>query len=96
MANGLPAAEARVLAATQRHLTSLALTQPSGVPAWQTIPSWAVIGTADRAIPPAELLAMAEQAHAHITLAPGAPHLSMIYNPGLVTAVILSAVRATR
>ena len=96
MANGLPAAEARVLAATQRPLTSLALTQPSGVPAWQTIPSWAVIGTADHAIPPAELLAMAEQAHAHITLAPGAPHLSMIYNPGLVTAVILSAVRATR
>ena len=96
MANGLPAAEARVLAATQRPLTSLALTQPSGVPAWQTIPSWAVIGTADHAIPPAELLAMAERAHAHITLAPGAPHLSMIYNPGLVTAVILSAVRATR
>jgi pimeloyl-ACP methyl ester carboxylesterase len=95
MANGLPASEAAVLAATQRPLTSLALTQPSGVPAWLTIPSWAVIGTADNAIPPAELLAMAEQAHAHITLAPGAPHLSMIYDPGLVTAVILSAVRAT-
>jgi pimeloyl-ACP methyl ester carboxylesterase len=95
MANGLPAAEAAMLAATQRPLTSLALTQPSGVPAWQTIPSWAVIGTADHAIPPAELLAMAEQAHAHITMAPGAPHLSMIYDPGLVTSVILSAVRAT-
>jgi pimeloyl-ACP methyl ester carboxylesterase len=54
-----------------------------------------VIGTADHAIPPAELLAMAEQAHAHITLAPGAPHLSMISNPGLVAAVILNAVRAT-
>jgi pimeloyl-ACP methyl ester carboxylesterase len=95
MANGLPAAEAAMLAATQRPLTSIALTQTSGVPAWQTIPSWAVIGTADHAIPPAELLAMAEQAHAHITVAPGAPHLSMIYDPGLVTSVILSAVRAT-
>jgi pimeloyl-ACP methyl ester carboxylesterase len=95
MANGLPAAEAAMLAATQRPLTSIALTQTSGVPAWQTIPSWAVIGTADHAIPPAELLAMAEQAHAHITMAPGAPHLSMIYDPGLVTSVILSAVRAT-
>jgi pimeloyl-ACP methyl ester carboxylesterase len=95
MANGLPASQAAVLAATQRPLTSLALTQKSGVPAWQTIPSWAVIGTADHAIPPAELLSMAKQAHARITLAPGAPHLSMIYDPGLVTRVILEAIRAT-
>jgi pimeloyl-ACP methyl ester carboxylesterase len=95
MANGLPAREARVLAATQRPLTSLALTQKSGSPAWKTIPSWAVIGTADHAIPPAELLAMAHQAHARITMVPGAPHLSMISSPGLVTTVILKAVRAT-
>src|SRR5258706_2879215 len=95
MANGLPAREAGVLAATQRPLTSIALTQKSGVPAWKTIPSWAVIGTADHAIPPAELLSMARQAHAHITMAPGAPHLSMISNPGLVTKVILEAVQGT-
>ena len=95
MANGLPASEASELAATQRPLTSLALTQPSGVPAWKTIPSWAVIGTADHAIPPAELLAMARQAHAYITIIPGAPHLSMISNPGIITRVILAAVHAT-
>jgi pimeloyl-ACP methyl ester carboxylesterase len=95
MANGLPASEANVLGTTQRPLTSLALTQKSGVPAWKTIPSWAVIGTADHAIPPAELLAMARQAHAHITMAPGAPHLSMIYDPCLVTKVILEAADAT-
>ncbi len=95
MANGLPNAEALALAATQRPLTSIALSQKSGVPAWKTIPSWAVIGTADHAIPPAELVAMAEQAHAHITFAHGAPHLSMIYAPGLVTRVILEATRAT-
>ena len=95
MANGLPASEASVLAATQRPLTSLALTQKSGVPAWKKIPSWAVIGTADHAIPPAELLAMAQQAHAHITIIPGAPHLSMISNPGTVSRVILAAVHAT-
>ena len=95
MANGLPAREAAVLAATQRPLTSIALAQKSGVPAWKTIPSWAVIGTADHAIPPAELLTMARHAHAHITMAPGAPHLSMISNPVLVTRVILTAVKAT-
>jgi pimeloyl-ACP methyl ester carboxylesterase len=95
MANGLPAAEASQLAATQEPLTSIALDQESGVPAWETIPSWAVIGTADHAIPPAELLAMAQQAHAHITMIPGAPHLSMIYAPGTVTKVILAAAHAT-
>ena len=95
MANGLPASEAAVLAATQRPLSTIALTQPSGVPAWATIPSWAVIGTADHAIPPAELLAMARQAHARVTMIPGAPHLSMISDPGIVTQVILDAVHAT-
>ncbi len=54
-----------------------------------------MIGPADHAIPPAELLAMARQAHAHITMAPGAPHLPMITNPGLTTAVILKPVQAT-
>jgi pimeloyl-ACP methyl ester carboxylesterase len=95
MANGLPASEASVLAATQRPLTSIALAQESGVPAWKTIPSWAVIGTSDHAIPPAELLAMAHKAHAHIAIIPGAPHLSMISNPGTVARVILEAVHAT-
>jgi pimeloyl-ACP methyl ester carboxylesterase len=95
MANGLPASEARVLAAVQPPLTSLALNQKSGVPAWKTIPSWAVIGTADHAITPADLLAMAHQAHAHITMVPGGPHVVMVYAPGVVTDVILKAVHAT-
>jgi pimeloyl-ACP methyl ester carboxylesterase len=94
MANGLPAAEAHVLAATQRPIATVALTQPSGVPAWKTIPSWAVVGTADHAIPLALQLAMANAAHAHITKV-DAPHLSMISDPGTVTNVILQAARAT-
>ena len=94
MANGLPAAEAQVLAATQEPIATIALTQPTGVPAWQTIPSWAVVGTADHAIPLALQLAMAENANAHITEV-DAPHLSMVSNPGAVTSVILQAVRAT-
>jgi hypothetical protein len=38
---------------------------------------------------------MAKQAHAHITFAHGAPHLSMIYAPRLVTKVITKALHAT-
>jgi pimeloyl-ACP methyl ester carboxylesterase len=94
MADGLPAAQAHVLAVTQRPIATIALTQKSGVPAWKTIPSWAVVGTADHAIPLPLQLAMASTAHAHITRV-DAPHLSMISDPGTVTNVILQAVRAT-
>jgi pimeloyl-ACP methyl ester carboxylesterase len=93
-ANGLPAAEAAVFAAGQRPLASITFTEPSGVPAWKTIPSWDVIGTADRVLVPAEQLFMAERAHAHITEI-DAPHLAMVADPGVVTDVILQAVQAT-
>jgi pimeloyl-ACP methyl ester carboxylesterase len=94
MANGLPAAEAQVLAATQEPIALIALTQPTGVPAWKTIPSWAVVGTADHAIPPALQVAMARTAHARITEI-NAPHLSMVSDPGAVASVILQAIHAT-
>jgi pimeloyl-ACP methyl ester carboxylesterase len=93
-ANGLPLRAARVLAAAAEPLSTIALSQPSGVPAWKTIPSWAVVGTADRVILPAVQLAMARHAHAHITRV-HAPHLSMVSDPGVVTRVILEAVHAT-
>jgi pimeloyl-ACP methyl ester carboxylesterase len=93
-ANGLPASEARMLAATQEPLSTIALSQKTGVPAWKTIPSWAVVGTADHVILPAEQLAMARHAHAHITQV-RAPHLSMISDPGVVTQVITEAAHAT-
>ena len=80
-----------MLAATAEPLSTIALGQKSGLPTWKTIPSWAVVGTADRVILPAVQLAMARHAHAHITEV-RAPHLSMISNPGAVTRVILEAV----
>ena len=92
-ANGLPASQAAVLAATQRPIAFSAGSAPSGVPAWLTIPSWSLIGTADHAIPPAELLFMSQRAHADITEV-NAGHLSLISDPGAVTRVILDAARA--
>jgi pimeloyl-ACP methyl ester carboxylesterase len=94
MADGLPAAQAKVLAADQAPIATIALGQPTGVPAWKTIPSWAVVGTADHAIPLALQLAMARNAHARVTEVK-APHLSMVSDPGVVTSVILQAVHAT-
>ena len=93
-ANGLPASEGAALAAEQQPLAASALKEKlTAAPAWQTIPSWAVIGTDDHVIPPAELLAMAQRAGAHITRI-DAPHLSMISDPGAVTRVILDAAHA--
>lgn len=93
-ATGLPASQAAVIAVTQRPLTASAFAEPSGPPAWKTIPSWAVIGTADQVIPPAELTFMAKRAGAHITEV-NAGHLSMIADPETVAQVIEQAVKAT-
>ncbi len=92
-ANGLPANQAAMLAATQRPIAYSACSAPSGVPAWLTIPSWSLIGTADHVIPPAEQLFMSRRAHAHITEI-NAGHLSLISAADGVTRVILAAARA--
>jgi pimeloyl-ACP methyl ester carboxylesterase len=93
-ANGLPAKEAATLFATQAAPVYSTLTAPSGPPAWKTIPSWYVLGTADHAIPPAVQLYMARRIHAHITKV-HADHLSMIEAPGVVAKVIEKAAKAT-
>jgi pimeloyl-ACP methyl ester carboxylesterase len=90
-AASVPAAKAAVLAAGQRPLQASALGEASpGVPAWKTIPSWDLIGTADRVIPPAEQQVMATRAGAHVVKV-NAPHLSMVSNPDAVTALITLA-----
>ena len=93
-ANGLPASRAAMLAATQRPIAFSAGSAASGIPGWQTIPSWSLIGTADHVIPPAEQLFMSQRAHARITEI-NAGHLSLISHPGAVTRVIIAAARAT-
>jgi pimeloyl-ACP methyl ester carboxylesterase len=92
-ATDVPAQEAAVLGVVLRPLALGAFTTPSGTPAWQTIPSWAVIGTDDQAIPPAELTFMAQRAHARITYV-NAGHLSMITQPWVVASVIARASEA--
>jgi pimeloyl-ACP methyl ester carboxylesterase len=94
-ANDVPPAEAAVLGAVQRPFALDAFTAPSGPPAWATIPSWAVIGTQDQAIPPAELTFMAQRAHSQVTDV-SAGHLSMVTQPGVVARVINEAVFSTR
>ena len=93
-ATDVPTQEANVLAATQRPTALGYFTAPSGSPAWASIPSWAVIGTDDQVIPPAELTFMAQRAHSRITYVK-AGHLSMITQPCAVANVINQAARST-
>ena len=93
-ANGVNPKEAAVLAAEQRPASAAQFDEPSGAPAWKTIPSWSLIGTLDHVIPPALQERMSQRAGARVSTVK-AGHLSLITNPGEVTKVILSAVDAT-
>jgi pimeloyl-ACP methyl ester carboxylesterase len=89
-ANGLPASEAAVLAATQRPIAANALNEESGTPAWKTIPSWDVIGTEDHIIPPPLQEFMAKRAGSQVTKVKSS-HLSLISHPKVVAGVIATA-----
>jgi pimeloyl-ACP methyl ester carboxylesterase len=93
-ANGVDEQTARLLAAGQRPASAAQFDDPSGVPAWKTIPSWALLGTRDHVIPPALQEAMYERADARTTRV-RAGHLTPITRPGAVVRVILSAVEST-
>ncbi len=93
-ANGVDGRTAAVLAATQRPASVAQFSDPSGVPAWKTVPSWALIGTQDHVIPPALQESMSLRDGAHITRVK-AGHLSLITRPNAVVRVIVSAVDAT-
>ncbi len=94
-ANGVGRKDARVLFAGQRPAAVAQFFEPSGTPAWATIPSWSLIGTLDRVVPLALQEQMSSRAEAEITRVK-AGHLTPITRPGIVTDVILSAVDATR
>jgi hypothetical protein len=44
----LPAEQAAVMAVTQRPVAELAFTEPSGPPAWKSLPSWTVLASPDK------------------------------------------------
>jgi pimeloyl-ACP methyl ester carboxylesterase len=74
-------------------LAASASSEPSGPPAWKTIPSWYLVGTADHVLPPAEQKFMAARMHAH-TVEVDASHLSMLSQPQQVTKLIVDAAKS--
>jgi pimeloyl-ACP methyl ester carboxylesterase len=93
-AHDVPPNTAAVMAATQRPFDIAILEELSGPPAWKTIPSWYLVATEDRAIPPATQRFMANRAGATIAEVRSS-HVPMVSRPSAVTDLILDAARAT-
>jgi pimeloyl-ACP methyl ester carboxylesterase len=87
-------AQAMVMATTQRPLSELAFGEQTQDPAWKKLPSWAVIGTADKVIGITGLRFMAKRANANTVEVPDASHVVMISQPQAVTDVIMTAINA--
>ena len=86
---------AAVMAAAQRPYAVAAFAgTPSGPLAWKTLPCWYLLGTEDKAIPPALQRFMAERANATIVEVP-ASHVSFVSQPDAATQLILQAIEAT-
>ena len=92
----LSAAEAAVMAVTQRPVTEAALFEPSGAqPLWRSVPSWFVFGELDHNIPAGAHRIMAQRAGARGTVeVVGSSHVVGISHPAETVAAVVEAAAA--
>jgi pimeloyl-ACP methyl ester carboxylesterase len=91
----VPADTASVMAASQRPAAVATLAEPSGPPAWQSIPSWYMVAGRDNVVGTAAELLMARRMGAHTVEIKTASHAVMVSHPQAVTRLILEAARST-
>ncbi|MDX2701997.1 alpha/beta hydrolase [Streptomyces sp. PA03-6a] len=92
----VPQSVTDLMAATQRPVAAAALEETATAAAWRSIPSWSLIATADRNIPPAAQRFMSERAKAH-TVELDASHAVSVSQPEAVARIIRQAAEsATR
>jgi pimeloyl-ACP methyl ester carboxylesterase len=94
-AGDLPLDEARFMADSQVPWGVDALAGAVSEPAWRSKPSWYLVATDDRMIPPPAQRAMAERAGASVTEAPGS-HSIYLSQPQVVANLIKHAAAATQ
>ena len=87
----LPKAQTDIMAASQRPAALATLNEPSGPPAWATIPSWYLVAGADKTIGTANLRFMAQRMHATTVEVKSASHVVMMSRPRKTTKLILAA-----
>ena len=93
-AQDLPEADRWLIIESQRPITLSANTTGSGAPLYKTVPSWTVVGTEDKVIPPDTQRHMAERAGATVSEVAGS-HVSMVSHPEATLAAIGAAAAAT-
>lgn len=91
-AQDLPTAVAKNMAASQRPGAIASLLTPSGPPAWEDIPSWYMVASEDRIIPPEAERAMAARAGSTVVEVKSS-HVPMISQPGKVLSLIKAAAK---
>lgn len=79
-----------LMAATQRPVAASALEDTATAAAWRAIPSWSLVATADRNIPPAAQRFMSERAEAR-TVEVDASHAVSVSQPEAVARLIEQA-----
>jgi pimeloyl-ACP methyl ester carboxylesterase len=89
----LPSEETEVLAVSQRPFAAI-FDDRAQAAAWKTLPSWAVVATSDKAIPPDGERHMAKRAGAQ-TIEVDASHSIALSQPAAVAELIRTAVAAT-
>ena len=94
-AQDVPAAQARVMAATQGPIQAKAFGEKTTVAAWSTRPSWYIVSAKDRMIPPDLERAMAQKIKAKVTTLPTS-HVPQQSRPADVARVILDAVQTVQ
>jgi pimeloyl-ACP methyl ester carboxylesterase len=88
---------ARNMSLAQRPASLVALGEPSGVPAWKTIPSYYLIAGADKTIGTDVEVAMAKRIKPKKTVTvKGASHVVMISQPKTTADFILDAAKAVK
>src|SRR5215208_1817459 len=85
--------QSALMAATQRPLSGLPFSEPTGVPAWKKLPSWAVVSSGDKVVGTDAVRSMAERGGATITEVEGS-HVIMISQPQVVAETIMTALAA--
>ncbi|CAI7975911.1 Secreted protein [Frankia sp. Hr75.2] len=89
-AGDVPRATTDLMWAGQRPSDVRTLQEPSGAPAWKTVPSWYLVARNDNVLPAAAQRFMARRAGAR-TVEVGASHVAMIVQPAATADLIRRA-----
>ena len=79
-----------MIGTVQRPTSALAFTDPSGPPAWKSLPSWYLVATKDEAIPP-DVERMFAKRMGATTVEVAASHLAMVSKADEVVKLIKAA-----